>query len=102
MKVFEILYKHEIAISEEDVANRLKSFDWQYEFSPDLSKIAIGNKQLELLENMVYQIWKKDPVKAVTLWYANTPVGTSDASVVPSFILRLAAQDNVILPEQTI
>lgn len=99
MKVFEILYGAVPQITEEDIANRLRNFDWKYEYSDDLTRIASGNKQLELLENMVYQLWKKEPEKAMRLWNENTPLATPDISVVPSFIFRLANQDtDAVLP----
>ena len=99
MKVFEILYGNIPQLTVEDIAARLRSFDWKYEYSDDLSRIASGNKQLELLENMVYQLWKKNPEEAILLWNKNTPLATEDISVVPSFIYRLANQDSdVILP----
>jgi hypothetical protein len=99
MKVFEILYGTLPQVSEEDIANRLRNFDWKYEYSDDLTRVASGNKQLELLENMVYQLWKTEPEKAIRLWNANTPVATPDISVAPSFIYRLANQDpDAVLP----
>jgi hypothetical protein len=79
--------------TEQDIASRLKSFNWNYEFSPDLSKIVAGNKQLSILESLVYDLWKRDPSSAIKLWNSNTPIGSNDDSIVPSFIMKRAAQE---------
>jgi hypothetical protein len=93
MKVFEVLRKDLDAISEEEIASRLSRFNWDYEFQPNLRK---NLKELEILENLVYQVWKKNPEKAVQLWNENTPYSQNDKTIVPSFIFRLQAQDELI------
>jgi hypothetical protein len=90
MKVFEVLRKDLDAISEEEIASRLNRFNWDYEFQPNLRK---NLKELEILENLVYQVWKKNPEKAVQIWNENTPYSQKDKTIVPSFIFRLQAQD---------
>lgn len=101
MKVFEILHGVIPQLSEEDIIKRLQNFDWKYEYSDDLSHIARSNKQLELLENLIYKMWKSNPDRAVFIWNTNTPLATEDVTVVPSFIYRLASQDSdVVLPSQ--
>lgn len=92
MKVFEILRNDVTAVTEQQIIERLKSFDWKYEWSEDTRRTARGEKELELLENMVYRLWKTNPAKAVQIWNENTP-GTSDKTVTPSFIFRLQAQE---------
>lgn len=90
MKVFEILRTDVVALSDQEIVSRLKSFDWGYEFKPHNKKTL---RELELLENIIYQKWKKNPDRAVKLWNENVPYSPDDKSTVPSFIFRLQSQD---------
>lgn len=93
MKVFEILRDDVPLVTEEQVIDRMKSFDWKYEFSDDVSRITWGMRELEIIENMVYQLWKNNPEKAVQIWNEHSAASPSDKSVEPSFIFRLAEQE---------
>ena len=93
MKVFEILHGDIANVSEEQIVNRLKKLDWKYEFSDDFYRASIGKREMELVENMVYRFWKKEPERAVAVWWENSPISPSDKTVVPSFILALGSQD---------
>lgn len=93
MKVFELFKQPAEEISEQVIVDRLKNFDWKYEFSEDVSRIAWGIREMQLIESLVYKFYKADPVKAVELWNSNSPQAPADKTVVPSFILRLAATD---------
>jgi hypothetical protein len=95
MKVFEILRKDVAEVTEQQVIDRIKNFDWKYEFSDDVSRITWGTRELELIENMVYQVYKKKPEAAINIWNEYSPESTGDKSIVPSFILRLESQDKV-------
>jgi len=93
MKVFELLRTDVPNITEQQVIERLKGFDWKYEFSENISHITWGMRELELIENLVYQVWKKNPESAINIWNEHSPEGTGNKSIVPSFILRLQSQD---------
>jgi CRISPR/Cas system-associated protein Csm6 len=92
MKVFEILRNDVKLVSEQQVAERLKNFDWKYEFSDDTSRMVRGEREMQVLENIVYQFWKTNPDKAVALWNKYQP-GVTNPDIVPSFIFRLQAQE---------
>ena len=94
MKVFELLRSDIKVVSEEQIVERMKRFDWKYEFAEDISRIAWGNRELEIIENMIYQMWKASPDKAVALWNEHGQGTPADKTVVPSFIFRLEAQEN--------
>lgn len=91
MKVFEILRDDVALVGEEQLEKRLASFDWKYEFSDDTFRLAKGQQELELIENLVYRFWKKEPSKAISLW--NKYAGVQEQDSVPSFIYRLQAQE---------
>lgn len=93
MRVFEILRKDVKQVSEQEIADRMARFDWKYEFSDDARKVERGARELELIENMIYQLWKKDKDAAIKVWNENAP-GVQDKSTIPSFIFRLEAQEN--------
>jgi hypothetical protein len=93
MKVFEILRDDVKSVTEEQIIERMKRFDWKYEFSDDMSRVTSGLREMELIENMVYQFWKQNPNKAVKLWWDYSDGAPSDRTIVPSFILRLQAQE---------
>ncbi len=90
MKVFEILRTDVGNFSDQEIISRLKSFDWGYEFKPHNKKAL---RELELLENIIYQKWKKNPEQAIKLWNENTPYAPEDKTITPSFIFRLQSQD---------
>lgn len=93
MKVFDILRKESQSLTEGQIINRLKTFDWKYEFSDNVSRMARGQLEHELIENMVYQFWKKNPDRAIAIWNEHSEERASDKTTVPSFILRLASKD---------
>jgi len=93
MKVFEILRNDTPAVTEQQIIDRLKSFDWKYEFSEDARRVEKGNRELEVLENMVYSLWKTSPEKAVKIWNENAPGFKGHTTVVPSFLFRLQQQE---------
>jgi hypothetical protein len=93
MKVFEILRTDVVMVSEQQIIDRIKNFDWKYEFSEDISRLSWGQRELEIIENMVYQLWKKKPDAAVQIWNEHSLESTKDKTIVPSFILRLQSQD---------
>jgi hypothetical protein len=93
MKVFEILRDDIKSVTEEQIVERMQRFDWKYEFSDDVSRIATGLREMELIENMVYQFWKQNPEKAVSIWWEHSDGAPEDRTIVPSFILRLQAQE---------
>ena len=90
MRVFEILRSDSVSWSEEELTSRLKKFDWSYEYRIDQKKAL---RELELIENAVYNLWKANPDKAIKLWNENTPFSSIDKTITPSFIFRLQAQD---------
>jgi hypothetical protein len=91
MKLFEVLRKDLTPLSERELVARLRDFDWKYEFSNNSRVQAKGQRELELLENQVYQLWKQEPEKAVALWHAHCPWAAKGTT--PSFIMRLEAQE---------
>jgi len=93
MKVFEILRDDVQKVTEQQVIDRMVAFDWKYEFSDNVSRMAWGQRELELIENQVYQLWKQNPARAVELWNTHSPGAPEDKSVEPSFIFRLQAQE---------
>lgn len=92
MKVFEILSDNTKSVTEQDVIDRMKNFDWKYEFSDNVSRIAWGNRELELIENLVFGLWKQSPDRAVEIWNELSPASPTDKTIVPSFLLRLKNQ----------
>jgi hypothetical protein len=96
MKVFEILRPEIKPASKTQIVERMKKFDWKFEFSDDVGKIRDNLCELEVVENLVYQYWKKNPDEAVEMWWKYGEKAKFDRSVTPSFILRLKAQENRI------
>jgi hypothetical protein len=92
MKAFEILMNDVSSVDEKKIVEKMKNFDWKYEFSDNTSRLRRGQQELQLIENMVYQLWKKNPSGAVRIWNENAP-GCHDKTATPSFIFRLDAQD---------
>jgi hypothetical protein len=91
MKVLEIL--HAESVAESHVIERIRAFDWNCEFSDDLSRFSASRKELGIIENQVYQLWKRDPEAALRAWNENVPHSPLDKSATPSFIFRLEAQE---------
>lgn len=94
MRVFEILREDAGELNEAQITERLKSFNWKYEFSNNMEVFKRGQRELELLENQVFKLWKKNPSEAVRIWNTYSAEGSADKTVTPSFIFRLQAQDN--------
>jgi hypothetical protein len=92
MKVFEMLRNDVALLPEQQIIDRLQHFDWKYEFGDDERQIQKGERELEILENLVYRVWKSNPDRALQIWNQNTP-GKSAVPVTPSFIFRLEAQE---------
>jgi hypothetical protein len=92
MKVFEILRSDIPALTEEQIVSRLKTFDWKYEFSEDARRVMKGERELEVLENVVYRMWKTNPDRAIQIWNEHSP-GSAGSTAIPSFIFRLQAQE---------
>lgn len=90
MRVSDIFKEQQI--DESLVEARLKTFDWKYEFSDDLRRVERGQKEMAVLESMVFHFWKTNPEKAVSLWNKYFPVKKQE-NVVPSFIRRLESQE---------
>ena len=84
MKVSDILQN---VVTEENLANRLKNFDWKYEFAEDIRRQNRGHKAMMEVEALMYEFWKKNPDRALELWTKYSPYGKP--GVTPSFILRL-------------
>lgn len=93
MKVFELLRNNVAMVTEQQIIDKLRVFDWQYEFSEDARRVSRGSRELELLENMIYNLWKTNPVRAVQIWNENAPGFQSAKVVMPSFIFRLQSQE---------
>lgn len=91
MKVFEVLQKDAVSLPEGELEERLSRFDWKYEFADSSYQRAKGQRELELLENQVYQLWKRQPERALELWQAHCPWSVVGAT--PSFIRRLEVQE---------
>lgn len=94
MKVFEILRTDITAPSDSELASILGKVDWGYEFSDNERTIARGKKMMEQVENMVYQSFKVNPTKTMTLWRKYCPWAKKlDESVLPDFIQRFQTID---------
>ena len=91
MKLFEVLRKDLTPLSERELVGRLRDFDWKYEFSTSSQAQARGEKELQLLENQIYLLWKQEPEKALSLWTSFCPWAVAGST--PSFIMRLEAQE---------
>lgn len=85
MKVFEILQSG-AQLSEEQIVERIKAFDWKFEFSDDVTRINRGNRELALIESSIYGLWKHNPDRAVEIWNSHAPTSGTGT---PSFILRM-------------
>lgn len=93
MKVFEILRDVQ-NVTEQQIIDRMSKFDWKYEFSDNIYRMATGRRELELIENQIYQLWKQNPNRAAEIWNEYSPEGQENKSIQPSFIFRLQAQEN--------
>lgn len=93
MLVLEVLCKEVKPVSEQEVIKRLSAFDWGYEFADDFRRISNGQRELQIIENIVYQLWKINPDKAVQLWNEFCPYVCEDKMTTPSFIFKLQWQD---------
>ena len=93
MKVSDIFRSNVDEVSEQNVIERIKKFDWKYQFSEDISRLPWGNRELQMIEALVYKFYKLQPEKAVAIWNEHSPESPQDKSITPSFILRLMEQD---------
>lgn len=91
MKVFEILDSKEVTLAE--VSERLRQFDWRYEFSENLSRVSRGHKELASLERQVYECWKRNPEATVLAWNESMPDSPADKTTIPSFIINMHARE---------
>ncbi len=88
MKLFDVIREDDRQATEEILLTRIRSFDWNYEFKDDISKMAAGNSELSIIEGMVYRLWKTNPKSAIRIWNENCPYAPQNKSTLPSFILR--------------
>jgi len=86
MRLFELQSR---PLTEETIAEKIRKADWMYEFSDDERRQERGRLEMERLESMVFEYWKKNPEKAVELWNTLSPVGARDKLTTPSFIVEL-------------
>jgi len=94
MKVSEVLSTENPQVTEEQVLGRLTKIDWRYEFSDDFRRISSGQRDMEILENMVYEFWKTNPERAVELWNGHCPFVPADKTSTPVFILRRQLEES--------
>lgn len=92
MKLFELTRATAPVVTEETVRQQIQEFDWSFEFSQDEWRQTRGQKKLIELEKMVFEFWKKDPVKAVTIWNETAPCGLPNSNTIPEFIIRMSRQ----------
>ena len=88
MKVSDLLTTAPV-VNEEFLSERIKQADWKYEFSEDDRRQVRGERAMLDLERLVFEFWKKNPVRAVELWNTQSPCGARDKTVVPGFIFKL-------------
>ena len=88
MKLFDVIREDDRQVNEEALLTRLKSFDWNFEFRDDISRIAAGNSELSIIEGLIYKLWKYKPDQAIKMWNENCPYAPQDKDALPSFILR--------------
>lgn len=88
MKILDVVREDDRQVNEDALLTRIRSFDWNYEFRDDISKIAAGHSELSMIESLVYKLWKSKPESAVKIWNENCPYAPADKSTLPSFILR--------------
>lgn len=81
-------------VSEQQVIERLQGFDWAHDFSNDFVKIATGQREMRVIENLVYKLWKNDPDRAIEIWNTYCPYVSEDKNTIPSFIYRLQFHDD--------
>lgn len=96
MKVFEILKNDTPVPSAKELKNFLSKMDWQYEFSDDSRVITRGAKQMDLAENMLYALYKKDSKKALQIWSECCPWADKlEEGQDPDFITRFKLLEGV-------
>lgn len=93
MRVLEILRNEVREISEEQLIEKIKNFDWRSEFSEDFRKAALSRIEMQVIENQVFRLWKKNPSRAISIWNEYCPYAAGDNNVIPSFIYRLQHQE---------
>ena len=87
MKLNDVI-KDDRQINEDQLINRIKSFNWNYEFDEDFSKILTGNSELTIIENQLYSLWKSKPGVALRIWKEHCPYAPENVNNLPCFILR--------------
>jgi hypothetical protein len=93
MKVIDILPQSSTQIvNEEQLINKMKTVDWNYEFNNNSAQQSKSAKEVDVIENLVYQLWKQKPDKAINIWNKYCPDTPTGEIVTPSFILRFQAQ----------
>lgn len=92
MKLFELFGTTAPIVTEELLIEKIKTFDWAYEYSESEWRQREGQKNLQELEEMMYAFWKEKPSEAVKLWNNTAPCGIRDSNVVPEFIVRMSRQ----------
>lgn len=95
MRVLEVLNTKSKPLSEDKIESRLRNFNWNFEFSEDLMDIANGQRELQVLENLIYQYWKQEPEKAIALWNKTCPYVSESKDAIPSFIYKLQTQEEI-------
>lgn len=85
MKVSEILNSDPIN-TVEVLEGRLSRFDWEYDLVDDVTYIQSGALALESLERQMYEMWKQNPIAALSLWKKHCPWASRDYEGIPSFI----------------
>lgn len=94
MKVSEVLSTEIPQITEEQILSRIKKIDWRYEFSDDIRRLSSGQREMEMIENSVYEFWKLNPTRAVEIWNEHCPFVPADKTATPVFILRKQLQES--------
>lgn len=80
--------------SEQELVNALQLHDWMAEFSDNDFRINSAAKNLDRLEESVYQVWKVNPDAAIKLWKRYTPYGNyMSEGVTPGFIIDRQHKD---------
>jgi len=96
MKVFEILRPEIKPAPKSYIVERMQKFNWKFEFSDEVWKIKDNLREMEVIENLVYQHWKENPDEAVEMWWKYGEKAPFDKTLTPSFILRLKAQEEQV------
>lgn len=100
MKVIDILPEQAAQhINENQLISRMKSVDWNYEFDTSIFRQSKMAKEVDLIESLIYQLWKQKPERALQIWNTHCPLHDSpyglnspdNEIVTPSFLMRRQA-----------